>query len=200
MSVTTGNFIQLLQLIVLAFTAVVFISQFILRLFISDRAMELVKSTKGDEAIGKLKNGVKTFFLSIGFFAFSGTLLSVYLILVAVPGEVDFFLSVFETYWYVFGIAILLMVLGAALIIGGKTETFHTGIKGVVIGTFLAGGFSLFIIIVYVVLLAATRSPEWIFFISTVCLAVAMFSFLYGSLVMSETILDVIEDIDEPQG
>ena len=196
MPITTSHLIQILQLIILAFTAEIFISQFALRLFQKSNVADILQSAEDDGVMSTLRNGVQTVFVSIAFFAIGGTFLSVYLILIAVPDEVRYFLDLFESNWMIFGGLCLLIVLAMALAIGGDTENPGKGLIGAAVGSFLTGAISFFIILVYFVLLAATRSPEWIFFISMICVAFAMATFLFGSLIMGESLLSAIEELE----
>lgn len=195
MSITTGELIQLLQLIVLAFTAVIFISQFILRFFLSDDVTSIIESTGEEQVMDQLTNGVKMFFLSIASFMIGGSVISVYLVLVGAPTAVNQFMEVFEANLYIFGIVVLAIVAAIALYIGGDYENPHTGVKGLVIAAFLTGGVSMILIIIYVTLWAATQTVEWIFFIGALSVAFAMFTLLFGALTLNEVLLDVIEEV-----
>lgn len=200
MSVTTGDLIQLLQLIILAFTAVVFISQSLLRFFLSEDVARVIDATGQEQAMDQIINGVQTFFLSIAFFMIGGTVISLYLVLVGATTAVGQFMDFFEANLYLFGAAVLVAIAVIALFISGDYENPHTGVKGIVIATFLTGGVSVMIVILYVTLWAVTRSTEWVFFIGTVSVAVAMFTLLFGSLILSEVLLDVVENypVGEP--
>lgn len=195
MSVTTGDLIQLLQLIVLAFTAVVFISQFILRFFLSEDVTKIIESSGKEQAMDQLTNGVKMFFLSIVSFMVGGSVISVYLALVGAPDAVAQIMATFEANTLLIGIAILAALAIIAVYIGGDYENPHTGTKRLIMAAVLTGGISVMIIVIYVTLWAATQAEEWIFFIGALSVAVAMFTLLFGALTLSEVLLDVIEEV-----
>ena len=197
MVLNTGHFIQILQLIVLAITAEIFVAQFALRLFQDSEVTKKLESAKGKEAVDALRNGVQTIFVSMFFFATSGTLMAVYLILHSVPNEVTFFMSYFESNLRLFGALTLLIVLAIALVIGGDSENPNKGIIGAVIGSFLTAVFSFFVIMVYAGLWAATRSADWVFFLSMIAVALAMGFFLFGTLIMANNLLDILDELYE---
>jgi len=197
MSVTTSDLIQILQLIVLAFTAVVFISQFALRAFISDSMMSKIEMVEGEEGIDKFRNGATGALVSISFFMVSGTLLSTYLLLSAVPEQIDHYIGWFETYQWYFGGGLLLLILSFALFIKGESENPTKGYFGAAVSTFLAGGVSLFLILLYVGLLIGVRSIEWVFFVSMICLVIALFAFLFGSFTMGSVFIDIVDEVWE---
>ena len=133
MSVTTGELIQLLQLIILAFTAVIFISQFLLRLFLTEDLVRIIESTGREQAMDRISNSVKTFFLSITFFMIGGTVISLYLVLVGAPTPIDQFMDFFEGNLDLFGAAVFLAVAVIALFIRGDYENPHAGVKGLIV-------------------------------------------------------------------
>lgn len=136
MSVTTGELIQLLQLIILAFTAVIFISQFILRFFLNNDITNVIRSVGREQMMDQLMNSVNLLFVSIGLFMVGGSSISVYLVLLGAPSPVNRFMQVFEANLYIFGIAVLAIIIVMAVYIGGDYENPHTGVKGLVTATF----------------------------------------------------------------
>lgn len=197
MSVTTGELIQLLQLIILAFTAVIFISQFILRFFLNNDITNVIRSVGREQMMDQLMNSVNLLFVSIGLFMVGGSSISVYLVLLGAPSPVNRFMQVFEANLYIFGIAVLAIIIVMAVYIGGDYENPHTGVKGLVTATVLTGGVSVMVIIIYITLWAATLTVEWIFFIGALSVAFAMFSLLFSAFTLGEVLLKVVEEVSE---
>lgn len=197
MSITTSELIQLLQLIILAFTAVVFISQAILRFFLNENIKQIVESIGEEKAMDLMENGVQMIFLSSAFFMFGGSVISLYLVILGSPGPVNRFMEIFESNLLIFGIAILLSIISIALVIQGDYENQNKGIIGFVIATFLTGGISFILIIIYIALWAATKSIDWIFFIGALSVTFALFSLLFGAVIVSEVLVDVVGELLE---
>lgn len=197
MSVTTGELIQLLQLIILAFTAVIFISQFIFRFFLNNDITNVIRSVGREQMMDQLMNSVNLLFVSIGLFMVGGSSISVYLVLLGAPSPVNRFMQVFEANLYIFGIAVLAIIIVMAVYIGGDYENPHTGVKGLVTATVLTGGVSVMVIIIYITLWAATLTVEWIFFIGALSVAFAMFSLLFSAFTLGEVLLKVVEEVSE---
>lgn len=194
MVVTTGDLIQLLQLIVLAFTAVVFIAQIIIRMYLTDRIEELIRESQREKDLEKFRTGIQAFFVSLGFFAVGGTMLSLSLLYSAVPEQISFLLDIFESNMWVFGGIVLMVVIIIAFHISGDLENPHTGITGVVHAAVLSGMVSMFLLFVFVTLWVASHGAEWVYFISTFSVAGAMGSMLMGALNIGEVMVGIVDD------
>lgn len=195
MSLTPSELIQILQLIILSVTAAVFVCQFVLRLFQNRDTDSIIQAVGEEKALNKLQNGTNSFFVSIFFFAISGSVISLYLVLYTVPGEVNHFLNTFYEYRYYSGSAVVLAIIAIAAGIQGDLENRHTGITGLAVSTIFAGLVSVFLLLLYFVLLAANRSIEWIFFISGISLAIALTCLLFGFFFIVESITDILNDV-----
>ena len=193
MSITTSELIQLLQLIILAFTAVILISQFIVRFFHQESMSELLISTGENQMIDRFRNGVKLFYLSILFFMIGGSVVSLSLVLSGAPEVVDGLIGTVQDYLRLVLGLVLLMLGAIAMWIRGDYENPHAGIKGVVIAAVLTGGISIMILLIYITLWAASRGPEWVFFIGATSVAFAMFTLLFGAVALGEVFLKIIE-------
>ncbi len=93
MSLTVNHVIQLLQVIILAITAVIYISQLVLRFTVASDNVELIDIEEDASRVSSFIQNFRSMLASVALFLLSGAILAFYLVFLSVPGEIDSYMG-----------------------------------------------------------------------------------------------------------
>jgi len=198
MSLTVNQVIQLLQVIILTITAVIYISQLVLRFTVASDDVELINVEEDASRVSSFIENFRSMLASVALFLISGAVFAFYLVFLSVPGEIDGFMNFFEQNLVLITAVLIVSIVLVAVILG-RTDTEDVGPVKVfpTFVLFFSGALSFFAIIGYVSLWALTYSPARLFFIGMMVFATGLFAFLFGAWQIGSELLDSLEDWEE---
>lgn len=198
MSLTVSHVIQLLQVIILAITAVIYISQLVLRFTVASDNVEIIDVEEDVSRVSSFIQNFRSMLASVALFLLSGGILAFYLVFLSVPGEIDGYMAFFEQNLIQIT-AVLIVSITLVAVILGRVDTENVGaVKAIPTAVlFFSGALSFFAIIAYVSLWALTYSPARLFFIGMIIFAMGLFAFLFGAWQIGSEVLDSLEDWEE---
>lgn len=198
MSLTVNHVIQLLQVIILAITAVIYISQLVLRFTIASDNVKVIDVEKDTSKVSSFIQNFRSMLASVALFLLSGGILAFYLVFLSVPGEIDSYMAYFEQN-FILITAVLICSIALVAVILGRVDTENVGAVKVIPTAvlFFSGALSFFAIIGYVSLWALTYSPARLFFIGMMIFATGLFAFLFGAWQIGSELLSSLEDWEE---
>lgn len=198
MSLTVNHVIQLLQVIILAITAVIYISQLVLRFTVDSDNLELIDVEEDSTRVSSFIQNFRSMLASVALFLVSGVILAFYLVFLSVPGEIDGYMAFFEQKFMLITTVLIVSIALVAVILG-RVDSENVGAVKVIPTAvlFFSGALSFFAIIGYVSLWALTYSPARLFFIGMMIFATGLFAFLFGAWQIGSELLDSLEDWEE---
>jgi len=198
MSLTISHVIQLLQVIILAITAVIYISQLVLRFTVASDSVEIIDVEEDASRVSSFIQNFRSMLASVALFLLSGGVLAFYLVFLSVPGEIDRYMGFFEQNSIRIA-AVLIISIALVAVILGRVDTENIGAVKVIPTAvlFFSGALSFFAIIAYMSLWALTYSPERLFFIGMLIFATGLFAFLFGAWQIGSELLESLEDWEE---
>jgi hypothetical protein len=201
MSLTVNHVIQLLQVIILVITAVIYISQLVLRFTIDSDDVEIIDMEEDTSKISSFVENFRSMLASVALFFLSGGILAFYLVFLSVPGEINTYMTFFQQNFIWITLILVISILLVALIIGNVDAENVGAVKAIPTAVlFFSGALSFFAIIAYICLWALTYSPERLFFIGMLIFAVGLFAFLFGAWQIGVELLDSLEDWENRLG
>jgi hypothetical protein len=195
MSLTTNHVIQLLQTIILAITAVIYISQLVLRFTVDSDNLELIDVEEDSSRVHSFIQNFRSMLASVALFLLSGGILAFYLVFLSVPGEIDSYMNFFEQNSILILVVLFISIVLVAVILS-RVDSENIGAVRVIPTAvlFFSGALSFSAIIGYVSLWALTYSPARLFFIGMMIFATGLFAFLFGAWQIGSELLDSLED------
>ena len=198
MSLTVNHVIQLLQVIILTITAVIYISQLVLRFTINSDHVEIIDVDEDTSKVSSFIQNFRSMLTSVALFLLSGGIFAFYLVFLSVPGEIDDYMAFFEEKLIIITAIFIVSIALVAVILGRVDEENVGAVKVIPTAVFFfSGALSSFAIIGYVSLWALTHSPARLFFIGMMIFATGLFAFLFGAWQIGSELLDSLEDWEE---
>lgn len=198
MSLTVDHVIQLLQVIILAITAVIYISQLVLRFTVASDNVKVIDVEEDTSRVSSFIQNFRSMLASVALFLLSGGILAFYLVFLSVPAEIDGYMAFFEQNLIPITIVLVVSIVLVAVILGRVDAENVGAVKAIPTAVlFFSGALSFFAIIAYVSLWALTYSPARLFFIGMIVFATGLFAFLFGAWRIGSELLDSLEDWEE---
>lgn len=201
MSLTVNNVIQLLQVIILSITAVIYISQLVLRFTVDSNNLDIIDGDEDASRVSSFIDNFRSMLASVALFFLSGGVFAFYLVYLSVPGEVNTYMAFFEQHFWAITAILFISVLVVAIILG-RTDTENVTVVKMVptFVLFFSGALSFFAIIGYASLWALTYSPARLFFLGMMIFATGLFAFLFGAWQIGSDLLESLEEWNEGMG
>ncbi|RDZ39259.1 hypothetical protein C5B89_12100 [Haloferax sp. Atlit-47N] len=192
MSIETSDLISLLEVIILTFTAFIYISQAVLRLFLDSENLSSV-SSQLDTSEVDLERNFRTLMGGVAVLFPSAAIISVFIALSSTPDQVETFIIWMsrnqQISWGLIIATVVVIAIGLAR--RNKAGSAEMGIYGMIL---LSGSLSFLLVTVAFVVNVLRRSPESVFFVSIMLFAIGMIAFALGLFQLGNDLLGLLEN------